>query len=90
MSNPKAKLVNKVTFKGSYYTGVGKESKAYKTTVQIPHEVVAGAGAISWFKAEMRDTTSDIYKTFTDEYPDFSNLCTHNLDDLSPAEEQEE
>jgi hypothetical protein len=76
---------HKVTFGGVY--GVdGGGNNSYEITVDIPHEVVKNQNVIGWFKNEMRNTKSEVYKAFVKDHSDFDKLGTHHIKNLEEVE----
>jgi hypothetical protein len=76
---------HRVSFRGSYSDG-NNNTRPYRIALNIPEQVIKNVNAIGYFKQQMRDTTSDTYKAFVKEYPDFERLASHNLEDISEVQ----
>lgn len=83
------KQTNNVTYRGTYFSGGGRDTQAYRITLEVPHEVVKNQNVIGWFKQELKDPISNAFKAFTKDYPGYDSLCTHSVDNLEATEEKE-
>lgn len=81
------KRTHEVTYNGTYFAG--RETKPYSIVIaDVPEEVVTNAGALSWFKNQLRNESSEHHKMFIESHPDFERLATYAIKDIKPVENQ--